>query len=156
MKPKPTKESITIMSHLMMPADANTVGFVHGGVILKLVDIISYICASKHSGKYCVTASIDRVNFLQPIRIGELVILYASVNYVGNTSMEVGVRVEAENLRSGKRRHTNSCYVTMVSVSNKGKPIKAPKVIPQTKEEKLRYEEAEKRRKERLMKKAKI
>lgn len=152
MKSKPTKDSITTMSRLMRPANANISGFVHGGDILKLVDIIAYVCSSRHSGKRCVTASIDKVNFLSPIKIGELVNLYASVNYVGKTSMEVGVRVEAENLRTGKKIHTNSCYVTMVAVNEKGKPTKAPKVIPQTAEEKSRYKEAEQRRKSRLKK----
>jgi len=103
MKSKPTKDSITTMSRLMRPANANISGFVHGGDILKLVDIIAYVCSSRHSGKRCVTASIDKVNFLSSIKIGELVNLYASVNYVGKTSMEVGVRVEAENLRTGKK-----------------------------------------------------
>lgn len=152
MKSKPTKDSITTMSRLMRPANANTSGFVHGGDILKLVDIIAYVCSSRHSGKRCVTASIDKVNFWSPIKIGELVNLYASVNHVGKTSMEVGVRVEAENLRTGKKTHTNSCYVTMVAVDEKGKPTKVPKVIPQTAEEKSRYAQAEQRRKSRLKK----
>jgi len=151
-KSKPTKDSITIMSRLMMPSDANSAGLVHGGTVLKLVDTISYICASRHSKQRCVTASIDKVNFWKPIKIGELITLYASVNYVGKTSIEVGVRVEAENLRTGKKAHTNSCYVTMVAINDKGKPTKAPKVIPQTTEEKSRYTQAEQRRKSRLKK----
>jgi uncharacterized protein (TIGR00369 family) len=151
-KAKPTKDSITVVSHLMMPSHANSAGFVHGGTILKLVDTVSYICASRHAGQRCVTASIDKVNFWKPIKVGELVTLYASVNYVGKTSIEVGVRVEAENLRTGKKIHTNSCYVTMVAVNEKGKPTNAPKVIPQTTEEKSRYKEAEQRKKLRLKK----
>jgi acyl-CoA hydrolase len=146
-KDKPVKSSITIMSQLMRPANANLTGFVHGGDVLKLVDIIAYIAASRHSGKRCVTASIDKVNFWSPIKIGELVNLYASVNYTGKTSMEVGVRVEAEDILTCKKRHTNSCYVTMVAVNNDGKPVKVPKIIPQTPEQKKRYEEAEQRRK---------
>lgn len=147
MKSKPVKSSITTMSQLMRPANANLAGFVHGGDILKLVDIIAYICSSRHSGKRCVTASIDKVNFWSPVKIGELVNLYASINHTGNTSMEVGVRVEAENLLTCKKRHTNSCYVTMVAVDNKNKPTKVPKIIPQTPEQKTRYTQAEARRK---------
>jgi len=150
MKSKPVKDSIIVMSQLMRQKHANLSGFVHGGTILKLVDTVAYICASRHSGKRCVTASIDRVNFWKPIKIGELITLYASINYVGKTSMEVGVRVEAEGLLSGKKRHTNSCYVTMVSVDNKGKPTNAPKIIPQTPEQKTRYKQAEQRRKGRM------
>jgi acyl-CoA hydrolase len=144
---KPVKASITTMSQLMRPANANLAGFVHGGDILKLVDIIAYIASSRHSGKGCVTASIDKVNFWSPIKIGELVHLYASVNYVGDTSMEVGVRVEAEELLTCKKRHANSCYVTMVAVNDKGKPVKSPKIVPETPEQKKRHKEAEQRRK---------
>jgi len=150
MKPKPVKDSITMMSHLMLPSDANSAGLVHGGTILKLIDTISYICSSRHAKHRCVTASIDKVDFLSPIKIGELVSFYASVNHTGSTSMEIGVKVEAENLQTGKKRHTNSCYVTMVALNDRGKPAKIPNIITETPEQKIRNKEAHERRKQRL------
>ena len=150
MKSKPVKDSITIVSRLMRPTDANLSGLVHGGTILKIVDTIAYICAYRHAGKRVVTASVDKVNFFKPIEIGQLVTFCASVNHTGRTSMEVGVRVESEDLKTGKKIHTNSCYVTMVALDKKGKPTPVPKVVPQTKEEKSRFKEAEQRQVERL------
>ena len=150
MKTKEVNASITEMSQLMMPHDANNAGSVHGGVILQFVDKVAAVCAARHSGKICVTASIDRVYFLQPIHTGELVTMKASVNYVGKTSMEIGVRVEAENMQQGKKRHTNSCYVTMVAIDKRGKPIKVPKLKCTTAEQKKRCKKAELRKKENL------
>ena len=151
MKKKRVDESIVVLSQLMMPTDANNMGFVHGGNILRLVDQAAAVCAMKHSGKTCVTASIDRVHFLRPIKLGELVNLKASVNFVGNTSMEVGVRVEAENIKNGKIRHTNSCYLTLVAVDKQGKPSKVPKLDCITSIQRKRCKKAEQRKKNKLL-----
>src|SRR6187402_3684191 len=111
---------ITI-SELMLPSHTNFSGKIHGGYILSLLDQIAFACACKFSGNYCVTASVDTVNFLAPIEVGELVTLKASVNYVGKSSMVVGIRVESENIRTGKVKHCNSSYFTMVAKDNEGK-----------------------------------
>lgn len=114
------------MSVLMTPGMANFIGNVHGGDLLKMLDQVAYACASRYSGSYVVTLSVDQVMFLEPIYVGELVTFAASVNYVGRTSMEVGIRVEAEDVRARTIRHTNSCYFTMVAVDDKGKPTPIP------------------------------
>lgn len=151
MKSKKVSESITVMSQLMMPSDANNAGYVHGGVILAIADKVAGVCATRHAGKYCITASFDRVDFHKPIKIGQLVSFLASVNHVGNTSMEIGIRVESEDLLKCKKTHTNSLYVTMVAIDNKGKPTKVPVLIPETEQEKRRFKEGERRRKHRLI-----
>ncbi|MBW8285139.1 MAG: acyl-CoA thioesterase, partial [Rhizobium sp.] len=107
---------------LMTPDMANFSGKVHGGALLNLLDRVAYSCASRFSQQYAVTLSVDQVVFRQPIHVGELVTFLASVNHAGRTSMEIGIRVEAEDIRSGERRHTNSCYFTMVAVDEAGKP----------------------------------
>lgn len=114
------------MSVLMTPDMANFIGNVHGGDLLKTLDQVAYACASRYSGNYVVTLSVDQVMFLEPIYVGELVTFAASVNYVGNTSMEVGIRVEAEDVRARTIRHTNSCYFTMVAIDDNGKPTPIP------------------------------
>ena len=114
-----------------------------------ITDKAAYACAARHSESYCVTASVDRVDFRSPIKVGHLVTLKASVNYVGRTSMEVGIKVLAVDPLTGKEQHTNSCYVTQVAVDAKGRPKPVPRLIPETSEEKGRYREAEARRKER-------
>ncbi|MGO3707068.1 MAG: acyl-CoA thioesterase [Mesonia hippocampi] len=119
-------DSEVTLSELMLPSHANFNNKIHGGYLLSLLDQIAFACASKHSGEYCVTASVDTVDFLNPIEIGELLTLKASVNYVGNSSMVIGIRVESENIRTGKIKHCNSSYVTMVAVNEKGKPVKIP------------------------------
>ena len=149
---KKVSESRTEMSQLMMPQDANAAGTVFGGTILSIADTVAYVCAARHAGPYCVTVSVDRVDFREPIRIGELVTFLASVNYAGRTSMEIGIKIFAEDLISGKVRHTNSCYVTMVAIDEKGKPTPVPGLLPETAEEKRRYEEGKLRRDERLRK----
>ncbi|UNU74205.1 acyl-CoA thioesterase [Moraxella nasovis] len=138
------------MSVLMTPEYANFTGNVHGGDILKLLDQVAYACASRYSGKYVVTLSVDKVVFCQPIHVGELVTFSASVNYTGRISMEVGVRVESQNIQTGKIRHTNSCYFTMVAVDEKGcsTPVPALKLI--TDEQKKRHQDALKRKEIRL------
>jgi len=134
------------MSELMMPNMANNMGNVFGGVILSLVDRAAAVAATRHARKPCVTVSVDQVDFREPIYLGELVTARASVNYTGRTSIEVGVRIEAENLLTGQRRHTNSCYVTYVAVDEHGRPTPVPPVLPETEDEKRRYRAAEKRR----------
>ena len=138
------------MSEIMMPQHANNLGHVFGGVILSMMDRAAAVAAIRHARSDCVTVSVDRVDFREPIWLGELVIMKASVNYTGRTSMEVGVRVECENLRTGVRRHTNSCYLTFVAVDADGRPVPVPPVIPKTDAEKRRYAAAEQRRRRRL------
>ncbi|MEK7402925.1 MAG: acyl-CoA thioesterase [Gemmatimonadota bacterium] len=141
-------------SELMMPQHANNMGHVFGGVMLAMMDKTAAIAAFRHCRMSVVTASIDRVDFREPIHLGDLVVMKASVNFVGRTSMEVGVRVEAEELRTGRRRHTNSCYLTFVAVDENGRPIEIPGITPETPDEKRRYEAAERRRKRRLEERA--
>ena len=135
---------------LMMPQHANNLGHVFGGVVLSMIDTTAAVSAIRHARNPCVTVSVDRVDFREPIRVGELVIMKASVNYVGTTSMEVGVRIEAENLLTGDRHHTNSCYLTFVAIDGGGRPIKVPPITPETPEEKRRHEAARERRRRRL------
>src|SRR5947208_1335099 len=134
----------------MMPQDANNMGHVFGGVILSMMDKCAAIAAFRHCRSSVVTASIDRVDFREPIHLGDLVVMKASVNYVGRTSMEVGVRVEAEELLTGRHRHTNSCYLTFVAVDRAGRPIEVPGLIPETPDEERRYAAAKERRARRL------
>lgn len=126
---KTAKESQVSITQLMLPSHSNFGGKVHGGHILNLMDQIAFACASKHSQCYCVTASVNRVNFLNPIDVGELVTLKASINYTGKTSMVVGVRVESENITSGKKKHCNSSYFTMVAKDKNGKNIFVPGLL---------------------------
>ena len=147
---KTVRESQHESSELMLPQDGNNLGHIFGGVILSLMDKTAAIAAFRHSRASVVTASIDRVDFREPIHLGDLVILKASVNYVGRTSMEIGVRVEAEELLTGRRRHTNSCYLTFVAVDRDGRPIEVPGLIPETPDEIRRYEAAKERRARRL------
>ena len=137
-------------SQLMLPQHSNNLGLVFGGVILAMMDTASAVCAIRHARSTCVTASVDRVDFREPIHLGDLVIMKCSVNYVGRTSMEVGVRVEAEDLQTGNRRHTNSCYLTFVAIDRNGKPIEVPRLVPETDDEIRRFEAAKARRKRRL------
>ena len=117
------------ISQLMLPSHTNFSGKIHGGYILSLLDQIAFACASKFSGNYCVTASVDTVNFLNPIEVGELVTMKASVNYVGESSMIVGIRVEAENIQTGTIKHCNSSYFTMVAKDKDGQKIQIPGLI---------------------------
>lgn len=134
------------MTVLMTPDMANFSGKVHGGALLNLLDRVAYSCASRFSKQYAVTLSVDQVMFNEPIHVGELVTFRASINYTGRTSMEVGIRVEAEDIRSGTRRHTNSCYFTMVATDADGRPVAVPECNPQTPVERRRYRAAELRR----------
>ena len=128
-KHKYVEETHITISELMLPSHANFSGKIHGGYILSLLDQIAFACASKHSGEYCVTASVDTVDFLSPIEVGELVTMKASVNYTGRTSMVVGIRVDAENIRTGKKKHCNSSYFTMVAKDDEGKSVEVPGLI---------------------------
>ena len=134
------------MTVLMTPDMANFSGNVHGGTILKLLDQVAYACASRYAGEYVVTLSVDQVMFRQPIHVGELVTLLASVNYTGNTSMEVGVKVITENIRAQSVRHANSCFFTMVAVGEDGKPTAIAPLEPETPDQIRRYADAKIRR----------
>lgn len=134
-------ESRVEMAQVMLPVDANLAGNVHGGSIMKLIDAAAGIAALRHCRTNVVTASMDRLDFHGPVFVGELVILRASINYAGKTSMEVGVRVEAENLLTGEVRHTNSAYLTMVAMGKNRRPIKVPKIMPETQDERRRFDE---------------
>ncbi|MGZ9810915.1 acyl-CoA thioesterase [Pseudoroseicyclus sp. H15] len=116
------------MTELMTPDMANFSGKVHGGALLNLLDRVAFSCASRFSQRYAVTLSVDQVVFKEPINVGELVTFKASINHAGRTSMEVGIRVEAEDIRSGRSRHTNSCYFTMVAVDDDGRPVEVPEL----------------------------
>ena len=133
-------------SYLMMPQHANPAGKIYGGTILSMADAVAYMCAARHSTPNCVTVSVDQVDFREPINIGEVVTFKAAVNYVGRTSMEIGIRIEAEDLKTGKRRHTNSCYFTMVALDKNGQPAAVPRLITETPEEKRRFQEGRIRR----------
>jgi uncharacterized protein (TIGR00369 family) len=143
---RPVSYSRTTLTELMIPAYANFGGKIHGGILLSLMDKVAYACASKHAGCYCVTVSVEAVEFLQPVEVGEMVSMSASVNYVGNTSLVVGIKVVAENFKIGTVKHTNTSYFTMVAKDDHGKPTKVPGLIIDTKEEARRFVEAMKRK----------
>jgi len=142
------------ISELMKPSHSNFSGKIHGGYILSLMDNIAFACASKHSKTYCVTASVDTVDFLNPIEVGELVTMKASINFVGNTSMVVGIRVVAENIQTGETKHCNSSYFTMVAKDNNGKSVEVPGLILNDKTEVKRYLKALKRNETKRARKA--
>lgn len=141
------REHTIDMTVLVTPDMSNFGGKMHGGELLKLLDKVAYTCAMRYCGSYVVTLSVDKVLFKEPVAIGELVSLKAAVNYTGRTSMEVGIRVVAENLETGSVRHTNSCYFTMVAVDKAGNPTEVPTLTPSTELEQRRWEEALQRRK---------
>jgi uncharacterized protein (TIGR00369 family) len=136
---KTVKASKVTISELMLPSHTNFSGKIHGGYILSLLDQIAFACASKFSGNYCVTASVDTVDFLNPIEVGELVTMKASVNYVGKSSMIIGIRVEAENIRTGVIKHCNSSYFTMVSKDTNGNNALVPGLILSNHDEVRRF-----------------
>lgn len=136
---KHVEDSRITISELMLPSHSNFSGKIHGGYILSLMDQIAFACASKHSGAYCVTASVDRVDFRNPIDVGELVTMKASINYVGRTSMVVGIRVDSENIQTGLTKHCNSSYFTMVAKNEEGKSVAVPGLIINDKEEIRRF-----------------
>lgn len=143
---RPVSYSQTTLTELMIPSYANFGGKIHGGILLSLMDKVAYACAAKHAGNYCVTVSVDGVNFLQPVEVGELVSLKASVNYVGNTSLMVGIKVEAENVKTGIIKHTNTSYFTMVAKDEEEQPTQVPALILESREDARRFLEAIKRK----------
>ncbi|AQG81251.1 acyl-CoA thioesterase [Spirosoma montaniterrae] len=144
--PKPVSYSRTTLTELMIPSYANFGGRVHGGILLSLMDKVAYACAAKHAGTYCVTVSVDGVNFRQPVEVGELVSLMASVNYVGRTSLVVGIKVIAENVKTGVVKHTNTSYFTMVAKDDNENPTEVPPLLLETPEDARRFLETMKRR----------
>ena len=147
---KPVRESQSEMVEVVLPNHSNPLGNILGGRVMHLIDIAAALAAHRHSNSYAATAAVDHLEFRGPIKIGELIVLKSSVNRAFNTSMEVGVKVFAENILTGKRRHTSSAYVTFVGVDKRGRPRPVPPVIPQTQEEVRRYNEAGLRRQSRL------
>lgn len=143
---RPVSFSRTTITELMIPAYANFGGKIHGGILLSLMDKVAYACAAKHAGNYCVTVSVDGVNFRQPVDVGELVSLMASVNYVGRTSLVVGIKVIAENVKTASVKHTNTSYFTMVAKDDDGKPIEVPPLLLETTDDARRFLEAMKRK----------
>jgi len=146
---RPGDSAITI-ARLMVPSDANPLGIVHGGEVLKMVDEAGGLSAMRHAHRPVVTVRLDSMTFLEPIYVGNLVIVKAMVNWVGRTSMEVGIRVEAENPVTGERTHTNSAYAVYVALDEKGRPTPVPPLILETEEERRRWAEAEERQQHRL------
>jgi uncharacterized protein (TIGR00369 family) len=150
MEGKTVSESAVVMTQVMSPQDVNLSGNVHGGVVMKLIDTAASVVASRHTHKNVVTASIDRLDFLYPVYVGDLVTLRASLNMVGKTSMEIGVRVESENIITGEIRHTASSYLTYVALDDDGNPTTIPPLILQTDDDKRRNREAIARRDARI------
>ena len=138
--------SQTTLTELMIPAYANFGGKIHGGILLSLMDKVAYACASKHAGNYCVTVSVDNVDFLQPVEVGEMVSMKASINYVGSTSMVVGIKVISEDFKNASVKHTNTSYFTMVAKDENGKPTKVPGLILETRQDVRRFLESIKRK----------
>lgn len=147
---RPVRESMHETSALMMPGDSNNLGHVFGGVILAHMDKSAAVSALRHARNPVVTVSIDRVDFREPIHVGDLVILKTAVNFVGTSSIEVGVRVEAEDLVTGTRRHTNTAYLTFVAIDRNGKPVTVPALIAENDEERKRMADGAERRRRRL------
>src|SRR5436190_22540848 len=139
---KTVSSSQTTITELMIPSYANFGGKIHGGILLSMMDKVAYACSSKHAGTYCVTVSVDKVEFLQPVEVGELVSLHASVNYVGNSSLVVGMRVESQNVKTGVIKHTNSSFFTMVAKGDDNKPMQVPVLILENDEEIKRFIES--------------
>lgn len=148
--PKPARESQSEITQVVLPNDTNPLGNILGGTVMHLVDMLAGIAAHRHSGSYIVTASVDHMDFRCPIRVGEIIVLKASVNRVFRSSMEVGVKVFREENFTNRRQHTSSAYLTFVAIDETGRPKPVRPVIPETPEEKRRYREAGKRRQGRL------
>jgi acyl-CoA hydrolase len=147
---KKVNDSIVTMTELVLPNHTNQLGNLLGGQLMHWIDICAALCASKHNQRVCVTASVDRIDFHLPIKLGDAVTLVGSVNRVFNTSMEIGVKVYAETFKDGKKVHTNTAYLTFVNVDENNKPVKGIEAVPETEDEKRRYEEALLRRQARL------
>ncbi len=153
MEGKTVRQSSVVMAQTMSLQDANHAGNVHGGVIMKLMDTAAGVVGSRHARTNVVTASIDRIEFLHPVFVGDFVTLIAKLNFVGKTSMEVGVRVETENLITAEKRYTSMAYVTLVALDSDGRPTAVPALILETEGQKRRFREASVRRENRLAEK---
>jgi len=147
MQGKTVESSKTTITELMIPSYANFGGKVHGGILLSIMDKVAYVCATKYSGAYCVTVSVDGVEFKEPVEVGDLISMAASVNFVGNSSMIVGIRVTSLKPKTGVEKHTNSCYFTMVAKDEDGNLTKVPPLILGTPTEVRRFCDAKKLRK---------
>jgi len=139
MNAKTVENSLTTLTELMVPSYANFSGKVHGGILLSIMDKVAYVCAAKHSGAYCVTVAVEGVEFLNPVEVGELVSFKAAVNYVGNTTMIVGIRVESLNPKTNVVKHTNSCYFTMAAKDDAGALMQVPELILENEEQIRRF-----------------
>ena len=146
LEPKPVSASEVTFARTMTQADANLVGNVHGGMIMMEVDVAAGTAAARHAGRVCVTAAIDELSFLQPVYVGDVLRVSARVNDVGRTSLEVGVRVEAEPWKGGERRHTTSAYLVFVCLDDDGKPVQVPPLLVESEEQRRRQEQARIRR----------
>jgi acyl-CoA hydrolase len=147
---KKVSESVITMTELVLPHHTNQLGNLLGGQLMHWIDICAALASAKHSQRVCVTASVDRIDFHYPVKLGNVVTLVASVNRAFKTSMEVGVKVFTESLQEGTRIHSNTAYLTFVSVDEKGKPVDTLEIVPETDDEKRRFEDALQRRKNRL------
>ena len=147
---KYVKDSHVIMHELILPNDTNNLNTVFGGKVMQYMDLCAAMSAYKFARTAVVTASVDRLDFLAPARVGDMLILKSSVNYSHNTSMEIGVRIDAENVKTGKTRHTASAYLTFVSLDENGKPQKVSNIIPESTDEKRRYDEGKERHLQRI------
>ncbi len=156
MESKPVSRSSAEFTHLVLPSDTNALGTIFGGRIMEWTDIAAAVVASRHCRKVAVTASMDALHFISPIRLGDIVILKAAVNFTATTSMEIGVRIECENPLTGERRHTASAYLTFVALDDVGRPTAVPAVTPETPEEKRRFQEGQKRREDRIQWKSRL
>lgn len=150
MEPKPVSASRSTISVVALPRDSNHYGFVYGGTVMSLVDQAAYAAAIRHARQPVVTVCVDHLTFLKSIRIGDVITVKASVNYVGRTSMEVGVRIETERMTSGEVEHVGSAYITMVSLSPDGTPAPVPPLLLETDEDRCRFRQAQERRAEQL------
>lgn len=155
MDAKPVSASSAECNHLVLPSDTNWIGTIFGGRIMEWIDIAASIVASRHARKVVVTASMDELHFISPVKLGQIVVLKAAVNVTHRSSMEVGVRVEAEDPLTGARSHTSSAYLTFVALDEAGKPAEVPPVLPETSEEKRRYKEGQERRAARIQRRPK-
>ena len=147
---KSVDDSVVEMTELVLPSHTNALGTIFGGQLMAWIDIAAATTAMRHARRSCVTASIDALAFVAPVKLGEIVCIFSSVNFTGRTSMEIGVRLEAEDPSTGERKHVASSYLTFVAVDESGKPIPIPSIIPKTEAEKRRFREAQLRRKSRL------
>jgi acyl-CoA hydrolase len=147
---KSPRESMVMMTQIVLPGDANALGTIFGGKIMAWMDIAAAIAAGRHARKVVVTASVDALHFLAPVKVGQFVHVQAMVNFASRTSMEVGVRIDSENPLTGERIHTSTAYTTFVALDEKGRPTPVPPVMAESVDEKRRYEEAKKRRSARM------